>query len=176
MIRLVLDTKACMAELLLRTAFDEFLFIEGEITTFNRFTIDGLIHREFYGDTTDPDSGDTPRNEKESGAQGRLAYSAWKSLREYCFSIIKGKRTPLDFKLIFSLPDPAIETLIRKEQLDFQPETVQGLYLNFRYDGNVLTCTTGTSLSTFTMDKSLEHAFDQWTRRFFFDHHINWEE
>ena len=45
MIHLTLDTKKCMAELLLQKTFDDFLFIEGEITTFNKFSIDGFIHQ-----------------------------------------------------------------------------------------------------------------------------------
>ena len=47
MISLTLNTKKCMAELLLRETFDSFLFIEGSVTTFNKFTIDGYIHSDF---------------------------------------------------------------------------------------------------------------------------------
>lgn len=161
MISLTLDTKNCMSELLLRETFDDFLFIEGEITTFNKFSIDGYIHNEFYGnDEAEPSPEDT--------------YSTWDKLRDFCFSIIKGKRTPLNFRFIFSLSRDETDRLIAEKQLDFQPETVQGLYMNFRYDGSVLTCTTGTSLNTFTLDKSLEHAFDTWTGEFFSAHNINW--
>lgn len=161
MISFTLDTKKCMAELLLRGTFDNFLFIEGEITTFNKFSIDGYIHKEFY--KTD-----------ESQAPAEDSHSAWHMLREFCFSLIKGKRTPLNFRFIFSLAKDEIRSLIAEKQLDFQPDTVQGLYLNFRYDGALLTCTSGTSLNTFTMDKSLEHAFDQWIGEFFSAHGINW--
>ena len=73
MISLTLNTKKCMAELLLRETFDSFLFIEGSVTTFNKFTIDGYIHSDFY--------------EEDAPAE---PYSAWKSLREFVFSIIKG--------------------------------------------------------------------------------------
>lgn len=161
MISLILDTKRCMTELLLRETFDGFLFIEGEITTFNRFSIDGYIRKEFY----EAGEGDSYPNE---------SYSTWNRLRDFCFSIIKGKRTPLDFRFIFSLTANDIAGLIKEKQLDFQPETVQGLYLNFKYNGSVLTCTTGTSLNVFTLDKSLEHAFDAWAGEFFSSHGINW--
>lgn len=44
---------------------------------------------------------------------------------------------------------------------------VNGLALNIRYeDGNII-CTTALSLNLFTMDKSLEHAWDQMVQRFF---------
>lgn len=161
MISLTLDTKKCMAELLLRETFDNFLFIEGEITTFNKFSIDGYIHKDFY-------------NTGESQPSSQEAYSAWHMLRDYCFSVIKGKRTPLNFRFIFSLSKDETCSIIAENHLDFQPDTVRGLYLNFRYDGSLLTCTSGTSLNTFTLDKSLEHAFDKWMGEFFLAHGINW--
>jgi hypothetical protein len=161
MISLLLDTKHCMSELLLRNTFDHFLFIEGEITTYNKFTIDGYIRKEFYGD-----------NGPETAPAE--THSTWDRLRDFCFSIIKGKQTPLNFRFIFSLPKSETDRLIADKQLDFQPDTVQGLYLNFKYDGSVLACTSGTSLNTFTLDKSLEHAFDKWICEFFSAHGINW--
>ena len=38
-----LDTKKCMNALLLHPAFDSFLFIEGDITTFNTFQFNGRL-------------------------------------------------------------------------------------------------------------------------------------
>ena len=87
MISLLLDTKHCMTELLLRNTFDHLLFIEGEITTYNKFTIDGYIRKEFY-------SADGPETAPEE------SHSTWDRLRDFCFSIIKGKRTPLNFRFI----------------------------------------------------------------------------
>ena len=43
-----LSAKSCMSHLLLKDTFDKFSFIEGEITTFNTFTIDGFLHKEFF--------------------------------------------------------------------------------------------------------------------------------
>lgn len=146
-----------MRELLLHDTFDSFSFIEGEITTFSKFTIDGYLHKSFFEEEPDSD------------------YACWKDLRTYCLSIIKGRRTPLDFKLIFSLPREEINSLIQAQNLDFRLDDVQGLYLNFRYDGLTLTCTTGTSLKSFTLDKSLEQAWDKWVQAFFSQKGIDWE-
>jgi predicted fused transcriptional regulator/phosphomethylpyrimidine kinase len=52
---------------------------------------------------------------------------------------------------------------------------VQGLYLNIRYNGETLTCITGTSFKTFTMDKTLEHAWDEMTENFFKKKGIDFE-
>lgn len=158
-----LDTKKCMNGLLLSPAFDSFLFIEGEITTFNTFQIDGRLKKEFYhqvpGEDTAPDR----------------EYALWKEQREFCFSLIKGKRTPLSFKFILSLSTPNISRLLTQEELPFTPNDVQGLYLNFKYDGTHLSCTTGTSMNLFTMDKTLEQAWDKMAQRIFAKYEIPFE-
>lgn len=159
MIRLILEAKTCMSQLLLHDTFDSFTFIEGEITTFNKFSIDGFIHKDFFNDPSETET-----------------YSKWKDLRSFCYSIIKGKRTPLDFKFIFSLSKDDVARLINEMLPDFSPDQIQGLYLNFRYNGSELTCTSGTSLKIFTLDKSLEQAFDHWMCCFFSSHGINWNE
>lgn len=152
------SVKDCMSHLLLSETFDNFLFIEGEIITFNTFTIDGFNQNQFF-------------SEEESV----LEFSFWKHVKDYCFSIIKGKKTPLSFKFIFSLSPSNIARLIEQNHLDFQPDQVQGLYLNLRYDGNMLQCITGTSLKTFSMDKSLEQAWDSMVQKFFSQKNIAYE-
>lgn len=146
-----------MKHLLLTETFDHFLFIEGEITTFNTFTIDGYLHKDFFEE-------DPP-----------LSFSFWKHLREFCFSIIKGKRTPLQFKFVFSLSPENIAKLISQNELNFHPQDVQGLYLNLRFNGTDLQCITGTSLKTFTLDKSLEQAWDKMVQKFFSQKGIEYE-
>lgn len=146
------ETKKFMSHLLLSGTFDHFSFIEGEIVTFATFRMDGYLQKNFF----DADES-APLPE----------YTTWEKLREHCFSVIKGKRTPLSFKFIFSLSPEQIAKLITAQNLDFQPQDVQGLYMNIRFDENGLQCITGTSLKTFTMDKSLEKAWDEMVQRFF---------
>ena len=157
MIHLTIDTKKCMSELLLRETFDSFALIDGEITTFSTFHIDGYLHKDFYEEA--------PENE----------YGRWADYRSFCFSIIKGKRTPLSFKFVFALSKDQTLALLSEYQLDYAIENIQGLYLNFQYDGSKLSCTTGTSLKIFTLDKSLEHALDKWVESFFTNQEINWD-
>lgn len=153
------NRKIFMKHLLLTETFDYFLFIEGEITTFNKFSIDGYLQMDFF----------------ENEEKPALEFAFWKQVREFCFTIIKGKRTPLNFKFIFSLSPENIARLISQNQLDFQPEQVQGLYLNIRFDGNTLQCITGTSLKTFSMDKTLEQAWDKMVQKFFAQKEIAFE-
>ena len=57
----------------------------------------------------------------------------------------------------------------------FKDNQISNVYLNFRYDGSTLTCVTGTSLKVFTLDKSLDHAFDKWVEKFFAEHGIEYD-
>ena len=96
-------------------------------------------------------------------------------MREFCLSLIKGKRTPLNFQFVFGLSNYNIEKLLKQQSLDFQPSDVAGLYLNIKFDGHALQCTTGTAMNLFTMDKSLEHAWDQMVQKFFSQKGISYD-
>ena len=153
------QVKECMAKLLLSETFDPFYFIEGEIVTFNTFTLDGYLKKDFFEQEEDP--------ERE--------YALWKDVREFCFSLIKGKRTPLSFKFVLGLSDSNIEKLLLQQGLDFKPQDVRGLYINLKYDGQKLQCVTGTAMNLFTMDKSLEQAWDMMVQKFFAQKEIKYE-
>ncbi len=153
------DVKECMSKLLLSEIFDPFYFIEGEITTFGTFTIDGYLQKDFFEKDTTPER----------------SYALWKEVREYCFSLIKGKRTPLNFKFILGLSNSNIEKLLLQQKLDFKPQDVRGLYINLKYDGQKLQCITGTAMNLFTMDKSLEQAWDKMIQKFFAQKEIKYE-
>ena len=153
------DVKECMGKLLLSETFDPFYFIEGEIVTFSTFTMDGYLKKDFF------DAENAPERE----------YALWKDVREFCFSIIKGKRTPLSFKFILGLSDSNIEKLLLQQELDFKPQDVRGLYINLKFDGQNLQCITGTAMNLFTMDKSLEQAWDKMVQKFFAQKEIKYE-
>ena len=61
------NNKQFMSHLLLSETFDHFFVIDGEITTFNTFTINGFLQKEFY-----------PPEERDTLPE----YSYWKQLRE----------------------------------------------------------------------------------------------
>lgn len=153
------EVKECMSKLLLSEVFDPFYFIEGDITTFSTFSIDGFLKKEFYNKE------DVPSRD----------YALWKDVREFCFSLIKGKRTPLNFRFILGLSDSNVEKLLLGQGLDFKPEDVRGLYINLKYDGSKLHCITGTAMNLFTMDKSLEQAWDKMVQKFFTKQEIKFE-
>lgn len=156
MIMLSLKAKASMSHLLLKETFDKFSFIEAQITTFNKFTIDGFLQKDFF---------DEPPVE---------TYARWKDVRDHCFRIIRGQRTPLSFKIVLSLASSHFEAFLKREGITgFTANDITGLYLNFNYDGTSLHCITGTSLRTFTMDKSLEYAWDTYVKNFLLENDLD---
>ena len=155
------NVKNTMAHLLLKETFDRFSFIEGEIVTFNTFKFDGYLQKEFF-------HGEDDLEELEE-------YSHWADVRDFCFSLIKGKRTPLSFRFIFSLSPKNIARLTEQSTPGINPEDVQGLYMNFKFDGTQLTCVTGTSFKSFTMDKTLEHTWDDMVKKFLLKKEIDFE-
>lgn len=159
----LLDVKESMGKLLLSETFDPFLFVEGTITTFNTFTIDGYLKKEFLD------------SEESAKLLEIRDFSLWKDMKGFCFSIIKGKKTPLNFKFIFRLSKENTSKLLQQEGLSYSISDIQGLYLNLKFDGQRLECITGTSMSLFTMDKSLEHAWDKMVQKFFQHHKIAFE-
>lgn len=151
------DIRHFMNKLLLSPAFDSFLFLEGSVTTSHTFSVDGRLHREFF----------TEEELKEHHLLHQI-YSRWRDIRPVFLELIKGKKTPLGFQFVFRLSAENTEKLITSSGItSLRAENVSGLLLNIRYDGNALSCVTASSLNFFTMDKSLEHAWDEMIKRFF---------
>ena len=126
------DVKGFMGKLLASDAFDDFLILEAVITKANTFTIDGRLNEEYLSDL---------ENEGESPT-GRL--QTWGNVRSFCFELIKGKTLPVYMKVVLQKSG---------EEADH--------YLNIVYDRKELRVVTGTSLRTFTLDKSMEREWDK---------------
>ena len=149
----VRDVRSCMNELLCKETFDFFLLQEAVINTFSTFSIDGHRNDGYFttAETAELESDDS--------------LMPYEYFRNFCFDIIKGKKTPLSFQVILSLPTRIIEQIIESAELNFQAEDVN-LVAIFRFNDNGLTITTGTSFNEFVMDKSLERQFDEWFYKF----------
>lgn len=150
----IADIRSFMHRLLLTESFDRFLLLEGAVTTFNTFRIDGTLQKSYYS-----------QEEQELLEDRTLSF--WGEVRPFCLELIKGKRTPLSFRFTFQLSASNTQKLLSRTGVNLPAEQVRGLLMNLRYDGHALSCTTGTSLSVFTMDKKLDHAWDDMVQRFF---------
>ena len=71
-----LDTKKCMNALLLHPAFDSFLFIEGDITTFNTFQFNGRLKKDFFS-AEEKEALDDRSEERRVGKECRSRWSPY---------------------------------------------------------------------------------------------------
>lgn len=161
----IVHLKGFMSHLLIKESFDAFWLSEASITTGNTFTIDGMLHPEFFS-----------QEAQEVLKRRHRTHSLWKEVKPFCYSIIRGKQTPLQFKFVFRLSYVKMCQALENAGIAVNPEQVDGLFLNVQYQGGVLVCTTGTSLKVFTMDKSLDQMWDQMVLRFFQKLGIEYEE
>lgn len=162
----ITDIKDFMNKLLIGDVFDGFSFIEGSIVTFNTFHMDGRLQPEFF---------DT--DEQNALSERGQEYSCWRDLKAYCFSLIRGKKTPLCFKFVFRLSAKKADALLQNNGCsDLRPEDLSGFYLNLQYKNKSLLCTTGVSFRSFVLDKRPEQLWDSTVSAFFRSHGILFEE
>lgn len=150
------DVRDFMKKLLLADTFDTFLLSEATITTFSRFQIDGTFHPDYLSS-----------DEAAQLSAEQSGYALWRRVRPFFFEITKGKNTPLNFHIIFRLAKHNVAKLLEQSGVSFSPDDVDGLFLNIRFDGKELVCVSGTSIRIFSLDKSLEHAWDGMLEKFF---------
>lgn len=143
-----------MSHLFIKDTFDTFLCKEIVIDTFVSYRIDGSLLYDFLSDA-----------EQEELASTEFA--PWSMLKPLCFQLIKGSRTPLGLRAVFALSQTAVLAFVKQEGLAVSPEEISGLYLNIRYENRQLHIVTGASRKTFSLDKSVEQAWDEAAVRFF---------
>lgn len=147
----ILDLKDFTSKLFIGETFQHFSFVEASFTTFVTYTLDGQLHKEFF------DTEECPEQ----------TYCLWEDVQTQCFSMIRGKRTPLNFKIVFQLSRSNVEKLLAQSGISLKADDIYGLYLNCQFDGKQLLCTTGSSLKVFTLDKQLDRVWDEMIKRFF---------
>lgn len=157
------DQKSFTSGLFVGEVFDAFLVREVHMVTFNRFAIDGRVRKGYYSD----------EERKENQIE---EFSSWKTLKPFCFSLLKGKHLPESFRIVFMMSSEAKERFIKKRLPDMEAGMVSGLYLNVQYENNEMTVVTGISMNTFTMDKTLEREWDESVKIFLKKHGIVWRE
>lgn len=60
-----------------------------------------------------------------------------------------------------------ISRLLEMNNLPVKEEDVSALFMNVVYEHGTLSVTTGTSLKIFTMDKTLEHIWDDTIKKYY---------
>lgn len=156
------DIKQFMNKLLVKDTFDKMLLSEATIVTGNTFNISGCVNRSFYTDS-------------EWEALDNHDYSCWGVLKPFCFSVIKGTKVPTSMKIIFLLSKETTQEIITLNNLDYELKDINGLFLNVRYTEGQLSVITGVSTGKFTLDKSLDKAFESYICNFLEKSQINFD-
>ena len=159
----ITDLKYFTNKLFIGEVFDRFWLNEASITTFCTFTIDGELQQDFF------DS-----DEKEILTSNARTHALWKDLKPYCFSIIRGKRTPLCFKIVFQLSPERFFS--RTNDIACLSPEVSGLFLNIQFKNHLLVCTTGVSLKNFVPGTRPDTIWDTKILEFFRKNQIAFEE
>ena len=160
----ITNKKEFMSKLLASESFGSFFVEQATIDTFNTFTIDGRTHKDFYkndADYTDDSAFDE--------------YSTWSLLRPVCYDLIKGKRTPLGFKFVFLCDKETKSKIIEQSSAGLTPDQVN-LGLNIRFSAGNVIITTGCAYSVFTLDKTIEKAWDEYIPSFLTSFGIEYDD
>ena len=153
MIQLIIEDIKKLTDLLfVQETFDRFLMREAHFVTGMTVDLDGQLNQDYF---------DTD----ELSALPDQNTATWGSMKKLCFQIIKGKKLPKRFQIVLKLAEADIPAWLMKNGLNLTSETVNGLFMTFRYENQQLTCTSGTALSVFSLDKSLDEAWDAEVRQ-----------
>ena len=144
------NIKDFTSKLFIGNSFDNLLVTEASFSTFVSFSIDGHLNKDFMGE----EASALPEN-----AEGTVA---WKKIRPICFEMIKGRKVPSQFRIIFKMPAAVTARFLRERCPSVSPDQVGGLFLNVGFREGKLTCVTGSSMKTFSMDRSLETEWDDY--------------
>ena len=143
----VTGIRTFMNELFAGMAFDNFQFVEGDISVAMDFKISGRVNMNFY-------------SEEELEQLKVEEYMYWREAKENVKQIIKGKRLPVSMKLVLKKPGAGDISYI----------------VNVRFDNNNLVLVTGVSHTVFTTDKTGEVEWDNTMCSFLKKHEIEYEE
>ena len=160
----ILDGRAFIHQFLKAVLFDHFLMSEAVITNSITYHLDGHLNPSFYA-----------KDELELLGIKDLSFAPFSLLRDKCFELIKGKRTPSYFKFVFLLSQENLERTLAQTKTSFSANDISGVSLNLHFKNSTLTATTGVSYRIFSMDHSFESEWDSYVCRFFKQHGIAYE-
>lgn len=134
-----------MAKLLKGEAFDSFLLKEGFLRTNMEYRFQGRVFPEYF---------DTEERERL-----KEEYVFWDEIKPVVFELIKGKKTPLAFTFTLLLTRKAVEEFLTAYGVS-EGDDRPSLYLQIRFEHGMGHVVTGTARNVFTLDKSLDEAWD----------------
>lgn len=143
------ELKAFMALLLRGDLFDTWEVTEAKVETFFELSVNGRLKKDFF---------------EEPEALQR-DYAKWGEVKEIFFQAIKGKRLPGMLRIVLAADRERTERVLKDCGRE-KEENGASLYLNIRYSASGCQIISGVSHAGFTMDKTLDTAWDETVREF----------
>ena len=137
------ELKSFMAVLLRGDMFDTWEVTEAKVETFFELSVNGRLKKDFF---------------EEPGAVQR-DFAKWGEVKEIFFQAVKGKRLPGMMRIVLAADREWTERIL-SECGKSQEEAGAGLYLNIRYSASGCQVISGVSHVGFTLDKTLDLAWD----------------
>lgn len=159
----ILDQKLFMSSLLVHNTFDRFLLSELDIDTAVHYHISGIINRDWF---------DADELEQMDGR----SYMKWEDIKPTAYELIKGKKTPLSFKIVFMLDEKDKEGVARSCGPNYKKDDIGAMFMNLRFEKETLTVITGASMKVFSMDQTMEKQWDETVKRFIAQNKIAFEQ
>ena len=97
-------------------------------------------------------------------------------MKSFCFQLIKGKKVPTFMKIILHQKPENSYTLLEESDALAFAKPLKAFVVTIRFDVNGLLLTTGTSFTTFVMDKTPDLLWDNAFRKFLTTEEIEFEE
>ncbi|MCR5791566.1 MAG: DUF5721 family protein [Lachnospiraceae bacterium] len=157
------DVKSFMGNVLARSVFDDWLISEFDVVTSHQFYVSGRINKKWY-------------SAEELEALSGREYMYWSEVRGTAFDWIKGKKTPTSMHIVLLADENRMSRVYEATDTNLARETLSGLFLNIKFEKEELTITTGTSLTVFSMDKSIEQSWDRQLIAFLSQMEIEFEQ
>ena len=162
----ITDIKKMMQTLLFSASFDSFSMQEVSAVKDISLFLEGRLHTDYF----------TSEDREASPELAGREFASWGQYRELLSSFFKGEKSPLSFKFVLQAPDSYMQKLLASPDFTADPALVKSLILTFRYENGTLTCLTGTALTTFVPDKSLDTLWDRAIRKSLDNMQIAFEE
>lgn len=148
------DAKEYLSLLFTNEKFNSFYMLEASVKSDITYFFRGELNASY-----NVQSDETDKNSSK--------HIKWASIKDIIMSIVLKEELPIEIKLCLMFNRDNIESLIEKNNLPFSIEDVSNLSINIYYSNKNMVITTGTALNKFTMDKSLEHIWDETVEKYY---------
>lgn len=148
------DVKNYMNQLLVNERFDSFYLYEARVKGALDYFVGGKLNMEYY-------------DEDEKNEFDDSEYISWSKVKQIIYDLMKGKKLPINFKIILMFNRDNIKRLIEMNNLPVKADDVGALFYNIHFEAGQLNVTTGTSLKVFTLDKRLEQLWDETVEKYY---------